>query len=107
MRRVRSVIGMPGRPKIVSMPLSFSASMTSVKPSVSCAAACGVVGAGGRGRLRRFGGYVVHVSFSDRGRRRPQRHGVAALRREREAPVAGRDDAAILQKSALGLLGFF
>ena len=29
MRRVRSVIGMPGRPKIVSMPFSFSASMTS------------------------------------------------------------------------------
>ena len=28
-RRVRSVIGMPGRPKIVSMPFSFSASITS------------------------------------------------------------------------------
>ncbi len=27
--RVRSVMGMPGRPKIVSMPLSLSASMTS------------------------------------------------------------------------------
>jgi hypothetical protein len=26
---------MPGQPKIVSMPLSFSASMTSWKPSVS------------------------------------------------------------------------
>ena len=35
--RVRSVIGMPGRPKIVSMPFSLRASMTSWKPSVSCA----------------------------------------------------------------------
>ncbi len=29
MRRVRSVIGMPGSPKIVSMPFSLRASMTS------------------------------------------------------------------------------
>ena len=29
--RVRSVIGMPGRPKTVSMPFSFSASMTQVE----------------------------------------------------------------------------
>jgi hypothetical protein len=35
--RVRSVIGMPGSPKIVSMPFSLRASMTSAKPSVSCA----------------------------------------------------------------------
>ncbi len=35
--RVRSVIGMPGKPKIVSMPFSLRASMTSWKPSVSCA----------------------------------------------------------------------
>src|SRR6188768_1084388 len=40
--RVRSVIGMPGSPKIVSMPFSFSASMTSWKPSVvSCGCAAG------------------------------------------------------------------
>ena len=37
--RVRSVIGMPGRPKIVSMPFSLRASMTSAKPSVSRAGA--------------------------------------------------------------------
>ena len=32
--RVRSVIGMPGSPNTVSMPFSFSASMTSWKPSI-------------------------------------------------------------------------
>ena len=32
--RVRSVIGIPGRPKTVSMPFSFSASMTRWKPSI-------------------------------------------------------------------------
>src|SRR5215469_5332878 len=37
-RRVKSVIGIPGRPKIVSMPLSLRASITSVKPSVSACA---------------------------------------------------------------------
>src|SRR5712671_6492357 len=34
--RVRSVMGMPGSPKIVSMPFSLRASITSAKPSVSC-----------------------------------------------------------------------
>src|SRR4030088_3460196 len=33
--RVRAVMGIPGRPKMVSMPLSLRASMTSEKPSVS------------------------------------------------------------------------
>ena len=42
--RVRSVIGMPGSPKIVSMPLSLSASMTRWKPSVSRDCALAAVG---------------------------------------------------------------
>src|SRR5689334_20923534 len=42
--RVRSVIGMPGSPNTVSMPLSFSASMTRLKPSVS-STGCGCGGA--------------------------------------------------------------
>jgi hypothetical protein len=63
--RVRSVIGIPGRPKIVSRPLSFSASMTRLKPSISCCAPASlpvVPGAGlataGRFPARRGG--VVH-----------------------------------------------
>src|SRR5689334_7366105 len=39
---------MPGRPKIVSMPFSFSASITRLKPSISsagCACGCGAADA--------------------------------------------------------------
>src|SRR5437870_4525164 len=46
--RVRSVIGMPGSPNTVSMPFSFSASITRLKPSVSSTGCgCGAAEAAG------------------------------------------------------------
>ncbi len=57
-------MGMPGRPKIVSMPLSFSASMTREKPSVSAGARVDRAMAGGRDVAADAAGLVATWSMS-------------------------------------------
>src|SRR3954469_17631316 len=66
--RVRSVIGMPGRPKTVTMPFIFSASITRWKPSmVSWGAAAGApAGADVAGGVRVAMGFLRGASGARR-----------------------------------------